>query len=92
MKLPMMPHTKGRFHTSVQSFIYSILVFIVSIGFYFFDFVGLTYLCISLLLGLVFLWKSFSLLSDYSNNEKVHEWFTKLVIKYKEEGFTHEKD
>lgn len=27
----------------------------------------------------------------YSNNEKVHEWFTKLVVKYKEEGFTHEK-
>ena len=28
----------------------------------------------------------------YSTNEKVYTWYTKLVTKYKAEGFTHEKN
>merc|ERR1712072_1625496 len=34
IKLPMMPHTRGRYYTSFQGFCYTILVLFVSISFY----------------------------------------------------------
>lgn len=80
IKLPMLPHTKGRCHASFQGLFYTILVFIISTSLYCFSFVGLFYLFCIIVLGLIFMWKSFVLFISPFSDDKAWSLFGFSII------------
>ena len=77
-KLPMLPYTKGRKRTAVESFLYTLSVVIISISLYLLNFVGFIYLIGASILGTTFIFKSISLYLHSENNKKAKSlfWFS----------------
>jgi heme o synthase len=73
--LPMLPQTKGRGRAALESFLYTIFVVITSLSLCGFGFAGLTYFVGALVLGSIFLCKSFDLFRDVDNDKKAKSLF-----------------
>ncbi len=83
VNIPMLPVVHGRKVTKIQSFIYSILLFFISLAPFFLDLTGTIYLFVSLILNLIFLFHSFQLLnSDDLNHDKRASRLFKYSIIY----------
>src|SRR5690606_2608824 len=67
--IPMLPVVSGVRATLIQSMVYSVLTFAVSLLPYFFDMAGVFYLCFAITLGVVFLYYSISLIISYSQHK-----------------------
>lgn len=65
--VPMLPVIKGLQHTKMQILAYSIIMIITSIIPYFLGMVGISYLLLSLILGVGFLYFAIKLFFDYDN-------------------------
>ena len=69
-KIPMLPVVSGIKITKINIFIYSIILFLISLSPYFFGFNGLIYLFVSSILGIYYVYLCYKLLVT-TNEEKV---------------------
>lgn len=70
-KIPMLPVVSGIKTTKINIFVYSIILFFISIAPYFFGYFGLTYFISSLLLGSYYVYLCYRLLTDESEVKKI---------------------
>ena len=70
-KIPMLPVVSGIKTTKINIFVYSIILFFISIAPYFFGYFGLTYFISSLLLGIYYVYLCYRLLTDESEVKKI---------------------
>ena len=70
-KIPMLPVVSGIKTTKISIFVYSIILFFISIAPYFFGYFGLTYFISSLLLGSYYVYLCYRLLTDESEVKKI---------------------
>ena len=70
-KIPMLPVVSGIKTTKINIFVYSIILFFISIAPYFFGYFGLTYFVSSLLLGSYYVYLCYRLLTDESEVKKI---------------------
>ena len=70
-KIPMLPVVSGIKTTKINIFVYSMILFFISIVPYFFGFFGLTYFISSLLLGSYYVYLCYRLLTDESEVKKI---------------------
>ena len=70
-KIPMLPVVSGIKTTKINIFVYSIILFFISIVPYFFGYFGLTYFISSLLLGSYYVYLCYRLLTDESEVKKI---------------------
>ena len=69
-KIPMLPVVSGIKITKINIFIYSIILFLISLSPYFFGFNGLIYLFVSSILGIYYVYLCYKLLVT-TNEDKV---------------------
>lgn len=79
-KFPMLPYTKGKNRTVIESLFYTILVIIASISCYFLGFAGNFYLIGAIILGSVFFKKSLNLFQAPNNNIIAKDVFAFSII------------
>lgn len=79
VNIPMLPVVHGRKVAKIQSFIYSLVLFIVSITPYFIDLTGRLYLFSSLILNLIFVSYSYRLLKS---NKDENDIFASRLFKF----------
>lgn len=79
-KLPMLPHTKGRRRAALESLFYAICVVSTSISFYFLGFVGKLYLVGALILGVIFLHKTFDLFCNPYDDKRARILFGFSIV------------
>jgi protoheme IX farnesyltransferase len=70
-KIPMLPVVSGIKITKINIFVYSVILFFISIAPYFFGFFGLTYFISSLLLGSYYVYLCYRLLTDENDVKKI---------------------
>ena len=70
-KIPMLPVVSGIKTTKINIFVYSIILFFISIAPYFFGYFGLTYFISSLLLGSYYVYLCYRLLTDKNEVKKI---------------------
>ncbi len=70
-KIPMLPVVSGIKTTKINIFVYSVILFFISIAPYFFGFFGLTYFISSLLLGSYYVYLCYRLLTDKNEVKKI---------------------
>ena len=70
-KIPMLPVVAGIKTTKINIFIYSIILFFVSISPYFLNYSGFTYFVTSLFLGLYYVFLCYKLLVEVSDDKKI---------------------
>ena len=70
-KIPMLPVVSGIKTTKINIFVYSIILFFISIAPYFFGYFGLTYFISSLLLGSYYVYLCYRLLTDENEVKKI---------------------
>ena len=70
-KIPMLPVVSGIKTTKINIFVYSIILFFISIAPYFFGYSGLTYFISSLLLGSYYVYLCYRLLTDENEVKKI---------------------
>ena len=70
-KIPMLPVVSGIKTTKINIFVYSIILFFISIAPYFFGYFGLTYFVSSLLLGSYYVYLCYRLLADENEDKKI---------------------
>ncbi len=70
-KIPMLPVVSGIKTTKINIFVYSVILFFISIAPYFFGYSGLTYFISSLLLGSYYVYLCYSLLTDENDVKKI---------------------
>ena len=70
-KIPMLPVVSGIKTTKINIFVYSIILFFISIAPYFFGYFGLTYFISSLLLGSYYVYLCYKLLTDKNEVKKI---------------------
>ena len=70
-KIPMLPIVSGIKTTKINIFVYSIILFVVSLTPYFFGFSGVTYLVTSFFIGTYYVYLCYKLLEDSSNLKKI---------------------
>jgi len=70
-KIPMLPVVSGIKTTKINIFVYSMILFFISIAPYFFGYFGLTYFISSLLLGSYYVYLCYRLLTDESEVKKI---------------------
>ena len=63
-KIPMLPVVSGIKTTKINVFVYSIILFLISVAPYFFDYSGITYLVSSVLLGSYYVYLCYKLLVE----------------------------
>ena len=77
-KIPMLPIVAGKKTTKINIFVYSIILFVTSITPYFFGFVGIPYLFLSLFLGIYYVYLCYKLLITTSKEK----FFAKKIFVY----------
>ena len=77
-KIPMLPIVAGTKTTKINIFVYSIILFVTSITPYFFGFVGMPYLFLSLFLGIYYVYLCYKLLITTSKEK----FFAKKIFVY----------
>ena len=70
-KIPMLPVVAGIKTTKINIFIYSIILFFISISPYFLNYSGFTYFVTSLFLGLYYVFLCYKLLVEVSDDKKI---------------------
>ena len=70
-KIPMLPVVSGIKTTKINIFVYSMILFFISIAPYFFGYFGLTYFISSLLLGSYYVYLCYRLLTDKNEVKKI---------------------
>jgi len=70
-KIPMLPVVSGIKTTKINIFVYSIILFFISIAPYFFGYFGLTYFVPSFLLGSYYIYLCYGLLTDTKEVKKI---------------------
>ena len=70
-KIPMLPIVSGIKTTKINIFVYSIILFIISLTPYFFGFSGLIYFVTSFFIGTYYVYLCYKLLEDSSNFKKI---------------------
>ena len=70
-KIPMLPVVSGIKTTKINIFVYSVILFFISIAPYFFGYFGLTYFISSLLLGSYYVYLCYRLLTDKNEVKKI---------------------
>ena len=70
-KIPMLPVVSGIKTTKINIFVYSIILFFISVAPYFFGYFGLTYFISSLLLGSYYVYLCYRLLTDENEVKKI---------------------
>ena len=70
-KIPMLPVVSGIKTTKINIFVYSVILFFISIAPYFIGFFGLTYFISSLLLGSYYVYLCYRLLTDKNEVKKI---------------------
>ncbi len=80
--IPMLPVVSGLFKTKIYIFAYTLILIPISLLPWFFDFLGNVYLVSALLLGLVFLLKSFRVLVINSEDTNEVEKYSKKLFNF----------
>jgi len=69
-KIPMLPVVSGIRTTKINIFVYAIILLIISLAPYFFNYFGLTYLFASTILGLYYTYLCYELLKSKNENDE----------------------